>query len=113
VFAGADRTLVAAPLDPALAAPPDEPAPLPDRAGTPPSTGTQRRTVMKPETNGHARRHGATRWSSPRTCAPRWPTRRPKPPDWWRRQSKKEKKVLSAVLTGLKQLNLGAEGGAR
>ena len=29
------------------------------------------------------------------------------------RQTKKEKKVLSAVLTNLKQLNLGGEGGVR
>ena len=29
------------------------------------------------------------------------------------RQTKKEKKVLSAVLTNLKQLNLGGEGGGR
>ena len=72
---------------------------------------------MKPETNGHAPARGdpadplelaeelRAALADAATKAARLVSAL--------RQSKKEKKVLSAVLTGLKQLNLSSEGGAR
>ena len=104
-------TLVAAQLDPALAAPPaDEPEPTP----TPPEP--KRRLTMKPETNGHTPPRGDS--ADPLELAEELRAALAEAAGKAARlvallrQSKKEKKVLSAVLTNLKQLALD-DGGAR
>jgi hypothetical protein len=107
VFDGPDVTLLAAPLDPALIAPPVATGPE-----TPtPSTDVERRTVVKPETNGHVPPRGdpadplelaeelRAALSEAAGIAARLVAAL--------RQGKKEKKVLSALMTNLKQLNLG------
>lgn len=107
-FEGGDVVLVAAPLDPALRAPP--PA---DAAHTPP-TNPEWRPTMKPETNGHTPPRGdpgalgdplelaeelRAALADAATKAARLVAAL--------RQGKKEKKVLSALMDNLKQLNLG------
>jgi hypothetical protein len=104
VFEGGGRTLVAAPLDPDLIA-------LPGREPPIPRTRSERSSPVKPELNGPAPPRGDP----------------PEPLDLAEdlraalaaaaglaarlvsalRQGKKEKKVLSALMTNLKQLNLG------
>jgi hypothetical protein len=115
VAEGDDLTLVAAQLDPALAVPPTTDEPVPPPIGTadiPTPITSERRTTMKPESNGH-------------TTPPRGDP--PDPLDLAEelrdaladaaakaarlvtvlRQGRKEKKALASVLTSLKQLNLG------
>ena len=101
VFECADHTLVAAQLDPALAAPP----------AARPTHHLERRTPVKPETNGHTPPRGDP--ADPLELAEEM---RAAVADAAGiaarlvaalRQGKKEKKVLSAVLTNLKQLSLG------
>ncbi len=108
VFTGDCVTFVAAQLDPALLAPPvaGEPEPIPT-----PTTTLERRPTVKPETNGHTPPRGdpadplelaedlRATLSDAASKAARLVA--------VLRQGKKEKKVLSAVLTNLKQLNLG------
>jgi hypothetical protein len=107
VFNGTDVTLVGAQLDPALVA-------LPVATGPetpPPPTDTERRTVVKPESNGHVPPRGdpadplelaeelRAALSEAAGIAARLVAAL--------RHGKKEKKVLSALMTNLKQLNLG------
>ncbi|QJW94687.1 hypothetical protein [Frigoriglobus tundricola] len=107
VFTGDCVTFVAAQLDPALHAPPgaDEPEPIP----TP--TTLERRPTVKPETNGHTPPRGDP--ADPLELAEELRTALADAAGKAvrlvavLRQGKKEKKVLSAVLTNLKQLNLG------
>lgn len=107
VLEGPDRTLVAAPLDPALIAP----AAANDPERMTPSTDLERRPPVKPETNGHVPARGdptdplelaeelRAALSDAAGVAARLVAAL--------RQGKKEKKVLSALMTNLKQLNLG------
>ena len=104
-FEGRDVALVAAQLDPALRVPP--PA---DAAHTRP-TNPERRQPMKPETNDHTPPRGdpgdplelaeelRAALADAATKAARLVAAL--------RQGKKEKKVLSALMDNLKQLNLG------
>ena len=104
---GTDRTLVAAPLDPALIAPRATNHP----ETTTPPTDLERRPPVKPETNGHTPPRGdptdplelaeelRAALSDAAGVAARLVAAL--------RQGKKEKKVLSALMTNLKQLNLG------
>jgi hypothetical protein len=106
VLEGSDRTLVAAQLDPALIAPP-----VVEREPTNPPTDTEREGLMKPETNGHVPPRGdpadplelaeelRAALSEAAGIAARLVAAL--------RHGKKEKKVLSALMTNLKQLNLG------
>ncbi len=113
VFIGDCVTLVAAQLDPALYVPPvmDDTRPIP----TP--TTPERRPTVKPETNGHTPPRGDP--ADPLDLAEELRAALADAAGKAARlvaalrQGKKEKKVLASVLTGLKQLNLGAEGGAR
>lgn len=107
VLEGNNCTLVAAPLDPALIVP--SAANAPER--TQPTTHPERRTVVKPETNGHVPPRGdpadplelaeelRTALSEAAGIAARLVAAL--------RQGSKQKKVLSALMTNLKQLNLG------
>jgi hypothetical protein len=107
VAEGGDRTLVAAQLDPSLIAPPAETDPAPTR----PSDTPERRTPVKPESDGHTPARGdpadplelaeelRAALSEAAATAARLVAAL--------RQGKKEKKVLSALMTNLKQLNLG------
>ena len=107
VLEGNDRTLLAAPLDPALLAPPAADAP----AATPSHPAPERRPPVKPETNGHVPPRGdpaeplelaeelRAALSDAAGIAARLVAAL--------RHGKKEKKVLSALMTNLKQLNLG------
>jgi hypothetical protein len=104
VLEGNDCTLVAAPLDPALIVP--SAANAPDR--TQPTTDPERKTVVKPETNGHTPPRGdplelaeelRIALSEAAGVAARLVAAL--------RQGSKQKKVLSALMTNLKQLNLG------
>ena len=128
VAEGGDVTFVAAQLDPDLCAPPatDEPAPIPTETTPTETIPTEtipnpihliRRPLVKPETNGHTpprgdpadpldlAEHLRATLADAATLAARLVTAL--------RQGKKEKRALATVLTGLKQLNLGAEGGPR
>lgn len=112
VFDGADVTLVAAPLNAALVAPP---ATTGSEALTP-SPNVERKPPVKPESNGHVPPRGdpadplelaeelRTALSEAAGIAARLVAAL--------RQGKKEKKVLASVLSNLKQLNL-TEGGTR
>ena len=107
VFEGGNLTVVATQLDPALCATPaadeSEPVPLPPNP--------ERRPPMKPETDGPTPPRGdptdplelAEQLRAVLTDAAGVAARLVAA----LRQGKKEKKVLSAVLTNLKQLNLG------
>jgi hypothetical protein len=107
VLEGNDCTLVAAPLDPALIALPATNHP----ENTVPHTDSERRTVVKPETNGHVSPRGdpadplelaeelRAALSEAAGIAARLVAAL--------RQGSKQKKVLSALMTNLKQLNLG------
>ena len=107
VVEGGDCTLVAAPLDPALIAPPATNHP----EATDPSADPERRPPVKPETNGHVPPRGdppdplelaeelRSALSDAAGIAARLVTAL--------RQGTKQKKVLSALMTNLKQLNLG------
>lgn len=115
VAEGDDLTLVAAQLDPALVAPPaaeESPAPSPAVDAIPTPIPTERRTTMKPESNGQAPPRGDP--ADPLDLA-----------EGLRdaladaaakaarlvavlRQNRKEKKALASVLSSLQQLNLGA-----
>jgi hypothetical protein len=107
VAEGGDRTLVAAQLDPSLLAAPASCAPEPSR----PSDTPERRTPVKPESDGHVPPRGdpadplelaeelRAALSEAAATAARLVAAL--------RQGKKEKKVLSALMTNLKQLNLG------
>ncbi len=100
-------TLVAAPLDPALIAPPATNHP----EATTPSTCPERKPPVKPETNGHVPPRGdpadplelaeelRSALSEAAGIAARLVAAL--------RQGTKQKKVLSALMTNLKQLNLG------
>lgn len=109
VFECADCTLVAAQLDPALAAPPAGDAAGPPAAN--PTHRSERRTPVKPETNGHNPPRGDP--ADPLDLAEELRAALADAAGIAARlvaslrQGKKEKKVLSAVLTNLKQLNLG------
>lgn len=106
VLEGVGRTLVAAPLEPALIAPPAA-ALEPARHLTEP----EREMTVKPETNGHTPPRGdppdplelaeelRTALSEAAGVAARLVAAL--------RHGKKEKKVLSALMDNLKQLNLG------
>jgi hypothetical protein len=103
---GGDLTLVAAQLDPSLIAPPAH-----DISSIALATDPERRNLVKPESNGHVHPRGdpadplelaeelRTALSGAAGIAARLVAAL--------RQGKKEKRVLSAVLTNLKQLNLG------
>jgi hypothetical protein len=113
VAEGDDLTLVAAQLDPALVAPPaadEPPAPAVDTIPTP--IPTERRTTMKPESNGQAPPRGDP--ADPLEIAE---ALRDALADAAAkaarlvavlRQGRKEKKALASVLSSLQQLNLGA-----
>jgi hypothetical protein len=109
VFERVDCTLVAAQLDPALAAPPARDADGPPAAN--PTYRSERRTPVKPETNGHTPPRGDP--TDPLELAEELRAALADAAGIAARlvaalrQGKKEKKVLSAVLTNLKQLNLG------
>jgi hypothetical protein len=114
VLEGADVTLVAAQLDSALCTPPattNEPAPANEPATNSTPTPPERRSPVKPETNGHTPPRGdpadplelAEELRSALADAAGKAARLVAV----LRQGKKEKKVLASVLTGLKQLNLG------
>lgn len=112
VAEGDDITLVAAQLDPALAAPPAADEPPAPEVVTPNPIPTERRTTMKPESNGQTPPRGDP--AHPLEVA-----------EGLRdaladaaakaarlvavlRHSRKEKKALASVLSSLQQLNLGA-----
>ena len=107
VFVGGDRTLLAAPLDPDLIARPTSTDPEPPI----PSTRSERSPPVKPELNGPAPPRGdppepldlaedlRAALSEAAGLAARLVAAL--------RQGKREKKVLSALMTNLKQLNLG------
>lgn len=107
VLEGNDCTLVAAPLDPALVAPPATNRP----ETTVPSIHPERKPPVKPETNGHVPPRGdpadplelaeelRSALSEAAGIAARLVAAL--------RQGTKQKKVLSALMTNLKQLNLG------
>jgi hypothetical protein len=117
VAEGGAVTLVAAPLDPALATAPAghalaHPPPDPDT----PNPDTERRPTVKPETNGHPSRDEPpdplelaeelrAALADAATKAARLVAAL--------RHTRKEKKALASVLTSLKQLNLATDGGAR
>jgi hypothetical protein len=115
VAEGDDLTLVAAQLDPALAAPPaadESPATVPAVATIPTPVPTERRTTMKPESNGQAPPRGDP--ADPLDLAE---ALRDALADAAAkaarlvavlRQNRKEKKALASVLSSLQQLNLGA-----
>lgn len=104
-------TLVAAQLDPALAAVTNDPSASTVEAVSDTNPSPERNREMKPETNGHVAPRGdpadplelaeelRTALSEAAGIATRLVAAL--------RHGKKEKKVLSAVLTNLKQLNLG------
>jgi hypothetical protein len=104
-FEGGDVVLVAAPLDPTLRVPPPADA---DRTQP---TNSERGPVMKPETNGHTPPRGdpgdplelAEELRAALADAAAKAARLVAA----LRQGKKEKKVLSALMDNLKQLNLG------
>lgn len=118
VAEGDGIVFVAAGLDPALVAPPAEGPPRETAALVPvpkpqPTAHERSRPVPTPETNGHAPRGDPAdpldlaedlraALADAATKAARLVSAL--------RQSKKEKKALSAVLTNLKQLNLGTGG---
>lgn len=111
VAEGADLTVLAAQLDPALVT-----SEVPETE-IPKHTPPERKPPMKPEPNGHAPARDdppdplalaedlRDALNDAATKAARLVSAL--------RQTKKEKKVLSAVLSGLKQLNLNGDGGAR
>lgn len=114
VLAGAGVTLVAAPLDSALRAPPataNEPAPTNEPATALTPTPPERRPPVKPETNGHIPPRGDP--ADPLELAEELRAALADAAGKAARlvavlrQGKKEKKVLASVLTNLKQLNLG------
>ena len=112
VLEGTDVTLLAAPLDPALVAPPVATDPEPPT----PSTNVERKSPMKPETNGHVPPRGDP--ADPLELAEELRTALADAAGIAARlvaalrQGKKDKKVLASVLSNLKQLNL-TEGGTR
>jgi hypothetical protein len=107
VAEGDNITLVAAQLDPALIAPPA----VDVRELTHRPTDSERRPTMKPETNGHTPPRGdpgdplelAEELRAALADAAAKAARLVAA----LRQGKKEKKVLSALMDNLKQLNLG------
>jgi hypothetical protein len=111
-FEGPDRTLVAVQLDPAPAAPPvietDSPPATPAATPTP---DPERRTRVKPEPNGQSSPGGdpADPLELAETLRDALAEAAAKTARLVAvlRQSRKEKRVLSAVLTNLRQLNLG------
>jgi hypothetical protein len=109
VLEGPDCTLVAAPLDPALIAPPATDANRPEP--TDPPTALERRPPVKSENNGHDSPRGdppdpldlAEELRAALAEAASAATRLVAA----LRQGSKQKKLLTALMTNLKQLNLG------
>src|SRR5581483_6244815 len=108
-----DLALVAAQLDPDLGVPPaaDHPPVPPGPADPPTPANRERRETMKPETNGHAPPPGdpadPLEIAEGLRAALADAAARAARLVAALRQSRKEKRALATVLTGLKQLNLG------